>query len=102
MKALTLRLDDETYERLRCQAFDQRTSITALIRESLAAQRGGEAVDREALAEAIWNSGPTPWGWSAERRSVSAYYTYRKADAVLALLAARGDAAPTVSAGEVS
>lgn len=35
MKALTLRLDDPTHERLRQQAFEQRTTITALVRDAL-------------------------------------------------------------------
>ncbi len=35
MHALTLRLDDETYERLRQEAFDKRTTISALIRAAL-------------------------------------------------------------------
>ena len=37
MTAITLRLDDSTYERLRTEAFEKRTTITALIREALAA-----------------------------------------------------------------
>ena len=36
MTAITLRLDDLTYERLRTEAFHKRTTITALIRESVA------------------------------------------------------------------
>lgn len=40
MKALTLRLEDDEYERLRVEAFEKRTTITALIRESLAARYG--------------------------------------------------------------
>jgi hypothetical protein len=38
MKALTLRLDDATYERLRRAAFDGRTTITALVRDAVAAR----------------------------------------------------------------
>lgn len=38
MKALTLRLDDETYETLRREAFEGRTTITRLIRTALAAR----------------------------------------------------------------
>jgi hypothetical protein len=36
MTALTLRLDDVTYERLRCEAFERRTTISVLVREALA------------------------------------------------------------------
>jgi len=36
--ALTLRLDEETYEALRREAFERRISITAIIREALAAR----------------------------------------------------------------
>jgi len=36
MTAITLRLDDATHERLRTEAFEKRTTITALIREALA------------------------------------------------------------------
>lgn len=38
MRALTLRLDEATYERLREEAFEKRTTITALIRGALAAR----------------------------------------------------------------
>jgi len=35
MTALTLRLDDATYERLRVEAFERKTTITALIRDAI-------------------------------------------------------------------
>lgn len=35
MKALTLRIDDDTYELLRTQAFEERTTISDLIRKAL-------------------------------------------------------------------
>lgn len=43
MSAMTIRLPDETYERLRQDAFDKRTSMNALIIEALKprVQRGG-------------------------------------------------------------
>ena len=37
MTVITLRLDDAIYERLRTEAFEKRTTITALIREALTA-----------------------------------------------------------------
>lgn len=55
MKAMTLRLPDDVHERLRQEAFDQRTSITALIVEALVrpapvADRGDE---RNRIASAL-------------------------------------------------
>lgn len=42
MEALTLRLPDDLHEHLRVEAFEKRTSITALILEALA-HRVGDA-----------------------------------------------------------
>ena len=50
MKALTLRLDDETYERLRREAFERRTTITALIRDAMTRQADASAAEPERLA----------------------------------------------------
>ncbi len=44
MHALTLRIDDETYERLRQEAFDKRTTISDLIRAALTPD--GQETDR--------------------------------------------------------
>ena len=49
LRALTLRLDDETYEHLRQEAFDRRTTITRLIRDAINQQRE-PLTDQERMA----------------------------------------------------
>ncbi|MET0716393.1 MAG: hypothetical protein ABWY57_15920 [Mycetocola sp.] len=53
---MTLRLPDDIHERLRQQAFDQRTSITALIIERLAAGVADTVPDREVLGGMLEHS----------------------------------------------
>lgn len=59
-KALTLRLDEATYERLRREAFEQRVTITDIIRDSLTARFA--TWDRD-------DSGPWPVSREATRRA---------------------------------
>lgn len=59
-KALTLRLDEATYERLRREAFDQRVTISDIIRDSLTARF--KTWDRD-------DSGPWPASREATRRA---------------------------------
>lgn len=58
-KALTLRLDESTYERLRREAFEQRVTITDIIRDALNARF--KTWDRD-------DSGPWPAAREATRR----------------------------------
>lgn len=58
-KTLSLRLDGPVYERLRREAFDQRTSISDIIRDSLDARF--KTWDRD-------DSGPWPTSREATRK----------------------------------
>lgn len=86
-------------------AYEDRAAFRSQARAALAAARAGEAVDREALARLMRVTDSTDpeqqarFGrWWDERESVNPEveaHAYARADAVLALLAARGGAAPT-------
>lgn len=54
MIALTLRLDDDVYERLRVEAFEKRVSITSLIRDALDAP-SQPVYDEEKIARWLHN-----------------------------------------------
>lgn len=44
-RSMTLRLDEATHERLRREAFEQRVSINALVREAIRARIAGWDLD---------------------------------------------------------
>lgn len=62
-KALTLRLDADTHSRLRREAFEQDTTITALVREAIAEHIRGWGRD---------DSGPWPVSRQARRNMAPA------------------------------